>query len=94
MGVGGQCQAVAALHKEETQYPLYRRPGGPQGQSGRVQKISHQPGFDPQIVQPVASHYTDYAIPAHKYLSVNNVLQRMWREAVMVYIKVLLQHLS
>jgi len=28
-------------------------------------KISPPPGFDPWIVQPVASHYTDYAIPAH-----------------------------
>jgi hypothetical protein len=94
MGVGSQCQALAALHKEKTQYPLYRRPGGPQGQSGRVQKISPQPGFDPQIVQPVASRYTDYTIPVHKYLSVNNVLQGMWKEAVVVYIKVLLWHLS
>jgi hypothetical protein len=87
--VGGQRQALAALHKKKTQYPLYRKPGGPQGRSGRVQKISSQPGFDPQIVQHVASHYIDYAIPAHKYLSVNNVLQGMWKEAVMVYIKVL-----
>jgi hypothetical protein len=25
-------------------------------------------GFDPRTVQPVASSYTDYAIPAHLYL--------------------------
>ena len=25
------------------------------------------PGFDPRPVQPVASRYTDYAIPAHYY---------------------------
>jgi len=25
-----------------------------------VRKISPPPGFDPQIVQPVASRYTDY----------------------------------
>jgi hypothetical protein len=23
------------------------------------------PGFDPRTIQPVASHYTDYAITAH-----------------------------
>ena len=36
-----------------------------QGQSGRMQKILPPPGLDPWTVQPVASHYTDYAIPAH-----------------------------
>ena len=35
---------------KETQYPLYRRLGGPQGQSGRVWKISPPPGFDPWTV--------------------------------------------
>jgi hypothetical protein len=28
-------------------------------------EISPPPGFDPWTVQSVASHYTDYAIPAH-----------------------------
>jgi hypothetical protein len=50
--VGGQ---VAALQ------PL-REPGGPQGRSGRVRKISSPPGFDPRTVQPVASRYTGHAI--------------------------------
>jgi hypothetical protein len=45
----------------KTRYSLYRRLGGPQGQSGQVQKISPPPGFDPRIVQPVVSRYTDYA---------------------------------
>ena len=48
----------------KTRYPLYRRLGGPQGQSGRVQKIWLPPGFDPWTVQPIASRYTDWAIPA------------------------------
>jgi hypothetical protein len=39
---------------------LHRRLGGSQGWSGQVQKISIPPGFDPQTVQPTASHYTDY----------------------------------
>ena len=65
MGVGGQRQTPAALPPEKTRYPLYSRLGGPQGRSGRVRKISPPPGFDPRTVQPVASRYTDWAIPAH-----------------------------
>ena len=38
---------------------------GPQGWSGRVQKISPKSGFDPRSVQPVASRYTDWAIAVH-----------------------------
>ena len=48
---------------KETLYLLYRRLGGPQGRSERVRKISTV--FDPRTVQPVASCYTDCAIPAH-----------------------------
>ena len=65
MGVGGQHHAPTALHPGKTRYPLYRRLGGPQGRSGRMRKISPPPGFDPRIVQPVASRYTDRGIPAH-----------------------------
>jgi hypothetical protein len=39
----------------KTWYPLYRRLGGPQGWSGRVQKISIPIGIDPRIVQPIAA---------------------------------------
>jgi len=56
----GQHHAPATLYPQERpQHPLHRRLGGPQGQSGQVQKISSPPGFDPQTVQPVASRYTD-----------------------------------
>jgi hypothetical protein len=48
----------------KTRYSLYRRLGGLRSRSGRVRKISHPPGFDPRTFQPVASRYTDYAIPA------------------------------
>jgi hypothetical protein len=66
MRVGDQLHAPAALPPWiETQCPLYRRLGGPQGRSGRVRKISPPPGFDPRTVQPVASRYIDYTIPAH-----------------------------
>jgi hypothetical protein len=64
MGVGGQRHAPAALPPVKTRYPLYRRLGGPQGRSGRVRRNSPPPGFDPRTVQPVASRYTDWAIPA------------------------------
>ena len=48
---------------------MYRRLGEPQGRSGQVRKISPPPGFDPLTVQPVASRYTYYAIPApHIYI--------------------------
>ena len=62
MGVGGQHHAPAALPPGKTRYPLYRRLGGPQGGS---RKISPPLGFDPRTVEPVASRYTDWAIPAH-----------------------------
>jgi len=59
-GEGSASRPSSSLPLRKTWYPLYRRLGGPQGQSGQVQKISPPPGFDPQTVQPVASRYTDY----------------------------------
>jgi len=56
MGVGAQRHATTAIPPGKTRYPLYRRLGGPQGQSGRAEKISPiQPGFEPRTVQPVAN---------------------------------------
>jgi hypothetical protein len=63
-GVGGQRHAPTTLPPGKTRYPLYRRLGGSQGRSGRLRKISRPAGFDPRTVQPLASRYTDYAIPA------------------------------
>ena len=63
--MGGQRHAPAALPPGKTRYSLYRRLGRPQGRSGRVWKISPPPEFGPLTVQPLASHYTDWAIPAH-----------------------------
>ena len=39
-------------------YPFCYRPGGPQGRSVRVRKISSPLRFDPRTVQTVASRYT------------------------------------
>ena len=61
MEVSGKCHALATLPPVKTRYPLYRRLGGPQRRSGRVQKLLPSLGFDPRTVKPVASRYTDYA---------------------------------
>jgi hypothetical protein len=70
MGVGGQCHAPGALSAGKTQYPLYRRTGCAPGPvwTGAENFAPSPPGFDPQIVQPVASHYTDCAISGPFYI--------------------------
>ena len=88
-GVGGQRHAPAALPPGKTRYPLYRRLGEPQGWSEKVLKISTPPGFDPRTFQPVASRYTDWAIPVpttslyiNKFKSSQNIDQHssfIWR---------------
>jgi len=73
----------------KTRYPLYKRLGGPQGQSGQVRKISPPPEFGPRTVQPVASRYTDWATgpkdmscrTLKKYINV----QTFWRECGRYY---------
>ena len=40
-------------------------PGRPQSQSGWVWQILHLPWFNPWIIQPISSHYTDCTIPVH-----------------------------
>jgi hypothetical protein len=49
---------------EMARYPFCSSLGEPQGRSGGERKISPPPEFDPRTVQPVASSYTDCAIPA------------------------------
>jgi hypothetical protein len=50
-------------------YPLGRNLGEPQSRSGRCGGENSWPyrdsNFDLSVVQPVASRYTDYTIPAH-----------------------------
>ena len=60
-GWGVSVMSGPLLTPWKTWYPLYRRPGGPQGRSGQVRKVSPPPGYDPRTVQPVNSRYTDYA---------------------------------
>jgi len=71
MVVGGQQNAPAALPPGKTRCPKHRRLGGPHGRSGQVRKISPPPRFDPWTIQPVASRYTEHAIPAHCGIDTN-----------------------
>jgi len=74
-GEGSASHPGRSLSPGKTQYPLYRRLGGPQVWSGEVQKISPQPGFDPGTVQPVASRCTDYATGPSIFLKRFNILR-------------------
>ena len=77
-GEGSASRPGRSLPPGKTQYPLYRRLGGPQGRSGQVRKISPPPGFDPWTVQPVASRYTDYATrPTYNMSLAQNVAREI-----------------
>ena len=61
---GGEWSAACPSHTlppEKTQYPLYRRLGGPQGRSGQAEDLAPPWRFDPWTVQPIVSRYTDWA---------------------------------
>jgi len=61
---GGEWSATRpgrTLHSGKTRYPFYRRLGGPQGRSGRAENLVPA-GIRSRTVQPVVSHYTDWAI--------------------------------
>ena len=59
MGVGGQHHAPAALPPGKYPVPIVQEAGWA------------PPGFDPRTVQPVASRYTDWAIPAPQMLFIS-----------------------
>jgi hypothetical protein len=55
--------------EKNPRYPLYRRLGGLQSRSGRLGEVKILDPYgdsnsNPSVVQPVASRYTDYTIPA------------------------------
>jgi hypothetical protein len=53
---------------KETRYSLRRRLSGSPFRSGWARKISPHRDSHFRTVEPVASRYTDYAIPAHTYI--------------------------
>jgi hypothetical protein len=67
---------------KESLYSLYKRLGGPQGQSGWVCKISPPPGYNPQTAQPMLCHCTDHAIPAHDetWCTLNDKVRYTWKQ--------------
>lgn len=70
MEVGDQRHSPnALLPGTYTHYPLHRRLGGVQGQSGRARKISSPAEFDSRTIQTFASRCTDWAIPVHVLIS-------------------------
>ena len=74
---GGECTAARpgrSLPPGKTRYPLYRRLGGPHGQSGQVQKVSPPLGFDSWTAQPIASCFNNWYIPALNLFQYNTTI--------------------
>jgi hypothetical protein len=66
MDLGGHRHTLAVLlPRERDPVPILQEAGWVPGRAGRVQEISPSPAFDPRTAQPLASRYTDSAIPAH-----------------------------
>ena len=67
-GVGGQRHGPVALPTgNRTGTHCIRRLFRPQGRSGRMRKISIQPGFDPRTFQNVTCPYIDWVTSAPTY---------------------------
>jgi hypothetical protein len=73
-GEGSASRPGRSLPPGKTRYPLCRRMGGPQSQSGQMRKILPPPAFDPRTVQPVASRYTDYVTRPTRSISEVTIL--------------------
>jgi hypothetical protein len=54
-GVGDQLQASTAILPEKNPIPIVQKAGRPYGRSGRLQKFSPPPAFDPRFTIP-ATH--------------------------------------
>ena len=63
--------ATPQLHysHERDPLPVVQEAGRPQIWSRWEWKISPPPGFDPRLIQPIASCYNNYAIPAHNVVN-------------------------
>ena len=65
MGVVEQCHAPDTLPPGKTRYPLYRRLGGSQGWSVRVQKILPPPGFNSHNIYKLIIFYISFISYQH-----------------------------
>jgi hypothetical protein len=66
LDIGGcSTKCPGRFNPGKLRYRLHSRLGGPHGLSGRMRNISPPLEFDTRTVQPAASRYTGYAIPAH-----------------------------
>ena len=82
--MGGQRHTPAVLPPRKTRYPLYTRLGGP---SGPVWTDAENLASGPSC--PVASCYTDWAIPAHQIVTFRNyTLKKRAEGCVMAVISV------
>ena len=93
--MGCQSQVLTALPPEWGPVPLYRRPGGPQGRSGRERKISTPIKFDPRTVQPAASCYTDWASHKnHNYVTCKGTMNFKLCRWSIEYISMVYEHMK
>jgi hypothetical protein len=67
MGMGDQRHASAGLPPEKTGTHFTGGWVGPTAGLDGCRKSRPPPAFDPRTVQPVASRYTDCAMPANTY---------------------------
>ena len=79
MRVGGQHHTPAPLPTSKDPVPIVQETGwAPRTIWTGVENLAPPlPGFDPRTVQPVASRYTDWAIPAlYIYMYINMRIYR------------------
>jgi hypothetical protein len=73
MGMGGQRHSSAAFTPGKDPVPIVQEAELAPGPVWMGAENLAPTGFNPQTFQPVASHYTDYSIPAPEYLYIIQV---------------------
>jgi len=67
VGEWSAARSDRTLHPGKTRYPLYRRLGGPQGRSGRAEKLVST-GIRSRTVQPVDQSLYRLSYPVHRLM--------------------------